>query len=88
MVSVCVFQAVDLALNVNVEFMLCPTAAMHTMMPLVPSWVLWPSYRSTLTYVVFIAGALISYLYIGAAALIRSVTKPGATTSARAKKQL
>lgn len=87
MVLVCVYQVVDLALNVNVEFMLCPTAAMHTLFPLVPSWVLWPSYRSTLSFVVFIVGTVISYLYIGAAALIRSAMKPTASAGAKAKKQ-
>lgn len=66
-----VMQVVDLALNVNVEFMLCPTSAMLTIFPLVPSWVLWPSYRSTLTHVVIIVGSLISYTYVGAASLIR-----------------
>lgn len=60
-------------LNVNVEFMLCPTSAMLTIFPLVPSWVLWPSYRSTLTHVVIIVGSLIPYIYAGAASLIRIV---------------
>lgn len=64
-------QIVDLALNVNVEFMLCPTSAMLTIFPLVPSWVLWPSYRSTLTHVVVIVGSLLAYTYVGAASLIR-----------------
>lgn len=64
----------DLLLNVNVEFMLCPTAAMLTIFPLLPSWVLWPSYRSTLTLVVIVVGTLISYLYVGAAALVRRVS--------------
>lgn len=63
-------QVVDLALNVNVEFMLCPTAAMLTIFPALPAWVLWPSYRSMLTFAVIIVGSAISYLYVGAAHLI------------------
>ena len=60
----------DLLLNVNVEFMLCPTAAMLDIFPLLPAWVLWPSYRSALTVVVVIVGSVLSYLYIGTAHLI------------------
>lgn len=57
--------------------MLCPTAAMLTIFPHLPAWVLWPSYRSSLTFVVIIVGTLISYAYVGAAALIRSVLGGG-----------
>jgi hypothetical protein len=76
-------QVVDLAFNVNVEFMLCPTAAMHTIFPLVPQWLLWPSYRTTLTLVVFLVGTLISYAYMAAAALIRTQFPPTAVDSKR-----
>jgi hypothetical protein len=75
-------QGVDLLLNVNVEFMLCPTAAMLTIFPLLPAWVLWPSYRSTLTLVVIVVGTLISYFYVAVAALLRKVSG-GAKASAK-----
>jgi hypothetical protein len=64
---------VDLSLDVNVEFMLCPTASMFTIFALVPEWVLWPSYRSTLTIAVMIIAWPISYSYIAAGHLLRLV---------------
>ena len=54
----------DLTLNVNVEFMLCPTAAMVSIFALVPKWIIWPSYRSTLTLAVFLVAPPLSYTYI------------------------
>jgi hypothetical protein len=66
-------QIVDLSLDVNVEFMLCPTASMHTIFALVPDWILWPSYRSTLTIAVMIIAWPISYSYIAAGHLLRLV---------------
>lgn len=79
-------QIVDLALNVNVEFMLCPTAAMLTIFPSLPAWVLWPSYRSMLTFAVILVGSLISYLYVGAAHLIMLAFPRRLSITAAAKK--
>jgi hypothetical protein len=57
---------------VNVEFMLCPTGAMVDIFGLFPSWILTPSYRSTLTYAVLIIGNVIAWTYIGIAKLIQT----------------
>jgi hypothetical protein len=55
---------VDVILSVNVEFMLCPTAAMEVIFPKLPSYIFWPSYRTTLTITVFLVGMIMSWLYI------------------------
>ena len=60
-------QVLDLILSVNVEFMLCPTGAMTSVFSLLPSWILFPSYRSIITLLVFVIGPLISITYITAA---------------------
>mmetsp|Transcript_23060 Transcript_23060/g.38468 ORF Transcript_23060/g.38468 Transcript_23060/m.38468 type:complete len:291 (-) Transcript_23060:312-1184(-) len=67
------YEVVDLSLDVNVEFMLCPTAAMVSISALLPSWVTWPSWRSTLTIIVLLVGTLISYLYIFVTRLIEYI---------------
>ncbi len=64
-------QVVDLSLDVNVEFMLCPTAAMYTIFKLVPAWIIWPSYRTTLTLAVMIVAPPLSYTYIIVARVLR-----------------
>lgn len=60
----------DLLLSVNVEFMLCPTGAMTSIFSLVPPWVLFPSYRSIITLLVFIIGPTISIAYITVAKFV------------------
>ena len=57
-------QVVDLVFNVNVEFMLCPTSAMAEAFSGLPPSLQWPSYRSLMTYIVFITSSLISTVYI------------------------
>ena len=57
-------------LSVNVEFMLCPTGAMNSIFSLLPSWLLFPTYRTIITYLVFIIGPLISFCYIMAAKFV------------------
>ena len=59
-----------MALNVNVEFMLCPTGAMEAIFDVVPSWVLFPTYRTCMTIIVFIIGPIISLIYITAAKFV------------------
>ena len=65
--SVYISQVIDLALNVNVEFMLCPTRAMQSAFSIAPPWVLFPTYRTLMTLIVFMIGPLISQIYIYAA---------------------
>ena len=65
-----IVQVIDLLLSVNVEFMLCPTGAMTSIFSLFPPWVLYPTYRTIITYLVFIIGPLISLGYMYAANLV------------------
>lgn len=51
-------------LNVNVEFMLCPTEGMNNVFALVPDWVIWPSYRSIMVILVCIVGSFMSHCYV------------------------
>lgn len=75
--TVCLLRAqvVDLALNVNVEFMLCPTTAMLGIFAAIPdyTWLIWPSYRSTLTIAVMLVAPPLSYSYILVAGLLRAL---------------
>lgn len=50
--------------------MLCPTGAMTSVFSLLPSWILFPSYRSIITLLVFVIGPLISVAYITAAKFV------------------
>lgn len=65
------FEIVDVVLSVNVEFMLCPTSAMVVIFPHLPQWLLIPSYRTTLTIMVFIVGTFMTTLYIFLAKWLR-----------------
>lgn len=65
------YEAIDLVLSVNVEFMLCPTDSMVTIFSTLPDWLNWPSYRSTLTYAVIVVAFPLSYSYIYSAKLLR-----------------
>jgi hypothetical protein len=67
---------IDLLLDVNVEFMLCPTSAMISIFSTLPSWVTFPSYRSTLTIVVVILGYILSYSYFFVAKALQNVVFP------------
>eukprot|EP01031_Cornospumella_fuschlensis_P025081 gene25081-30295_t len=69
------FEVVDMVTEVNVEFMLCPSAAMAGVFGLVPASILQPSYRTPLTVIVFIVGTIISYSYIGLSNILRNVLK-------------
>jgi hypothetical protein len=59
-----------LALDVNVEFMLCPTGAMESIFTIIPTWILFPSYRTFMTFIVFMIGPVISQFYVSAAKLV------------------
>ncbi len=58
------YEVIDLTYNMNVEFMLCPTEGMNSIFPLIPQILLWPTYRSGLTYFVFLISVPIPYFYI------------------------
>lgn len=60
----------NLATNVNVEFMLCQTGAMEVIFANFPNWAMFPSYRTTLGWGVIVIGCTISYAYILTAKLI------------------
>ena len=57
------------AQQVNVEFMLCPTGAMKDIFTIVPSFLLWPSYRSFIAVLVTVLGPAIAYAFMAAARL-------------------
>lgn len=50
--------------------MLCPTDGMLYIASNLPSWVMKPSWRSTMTFIVFITGPLLSYTYITLAKIL------------------
>jgi hypothetical protein len=58
------YQPMDVFFSVNVMFMLCPTDAMVHVFSRLPSWLLFPSYRSTLTVSLFLLSIPLSYCYI------------------------
>lgn len=47
--------------------MLCPTSAMIYLSSELPPWVMKPSWRTTLGFIVVLFGILLSYLYIAIA---------------------
>jgi hypothetical protein len=53
---------------------------------LLPAWVVWPSWRSTLSVVVFIVGTLLSYIYIAAARAIQLLLPKGSAAKKGKKK--
>eukprot|EP01035_Chromulina_nebulosa_P032006 gene32006-42706_t len=67
------YEAIDLLLGVNVEFMLCPTGAMVSIFSTLPEWVTYPTYRTVLTFVVILVGYLLSFLYTGIAKLLGTI---------------
>jgi hypothetical protein len=82
---------IDVTLNVNVEFMLCPTGAMKAIFPVFPQWMFYPTYRSTLTWVVVLVAVPLSYAYINMARFIVMVKstllrRPSSNVKAQTKK--
>jgi len=71
------YEVIDVVLSVNVEFMLCPTSAMDIIFPNLPSWMFFPSYRSTLTFFVILVGFTITWMYLTFAGLIQKVLGTG-----------
>mmetsp|Transcript_8691 Transcript_8691/g.8629 ORF Transcript_8691/g.8629 Transcript_8691/m.8629 type:complete len:302 (+) Transcript_8691:72-977(+) len=58
------YEGIDLLLNVNVEFMLCPTGAMNSIFGQFPPWLLFPSYRSVMVVLVCIVGSFMAHCYV------------------------
>lgn len=54
----------------NVNFMLCPSEGMNKAFSALPSWLLWPSYRSLIVAGFFLLSFPICYTYIGISRLI------------------
>ena len=80
------YEILDLTFNMNVEFMLCPTAGMMTIFPLLPQAVIWPSYRSLLTYLVVVIAIPIPYFYIYSGRMIQSSLSAASATKAASSK--
>ena len=70
----CVYLPLDATFLVNVEFMLCPTLGMRDIFALLPAWLLWPSYRSSLAIVVGLGSVGVAYLYMAVAWFVHVVT--------------
>lgn len=75
------FEVVDLTFNVNVEFMLCPTASMEDVFALLPAHYQWPSYRSLMTYIVIVCAVIISSAYIIPTNILMRVMENKKTTN-------
>lgn len=50
--------------EVNVNFMLCPSDGMTRSFEILPTWMLWPSYRTFIVIVFFFLSFPICYIYI------------------------
>jgi hypothetical protein len=65
------YEIVDIALKVNVEFMLCPTGPMDSIFNSVPQQIVHiPTYRTLMVIVVVLVGIIISYIYYYIAILV------------------
>ena len=62
-----IFEPIDYYFSVNVNFFLCPSEGMSALFLGLPSWMLWPSYRSMLVIIFAILSIPFCYLYIGVA---------------------
>eukprot|EP01041_Mallomonas_annulata_P012806 gene12806-27000_t len=69
------YEVLDVSFQVNIMFMLCPTGAMHSAFAHFPSWILWPSYRSTLTVVFFAVSVVLSATFILVARTLRRLVQ-------------
>jgi len=72
------YAGVDFLFSVNVEFMLCPTFGMRDTFSAFPAYLFFPSYRTTLTWVVALLAIAVSYSYIFPARILAAVLKPAA----------
>jgi hypothetical protein len=64
----------DFIFSVNVQFMLCPTAGIRDALSLVPSGILWPTYRSPLCIVSCLYSYIFTVAYTSVVKFIRDGT--------------
>lgn len=64
------YEGIDLYFLINVEFMLCPSGAMNAIFGEFPSWLFYPSYRTTLAILVWVVGSCLTGLFIALASLL------------------
>jgi uncharacterized membrane protein len=57
----------------NVDFILCATESMQVIFKEFPDWMLLPTFRTFMTFAVFLVGFIISYLYKIIATVIKKV---------------
>jgi hypothetical protein len=60
-------ESIDYITTVNVDFMLCPSAAMSAVFAMLPEFLQWPSYRSLMTVAVALLAWPLSWLHRGIA---------------------
>ena len=57
------YEAVCVSFHVNPQFMLCPTFGLRSILAALPPFMLFPTYRTTVTFVFSIMALINSYLY-------------------------
>jgi hypothetical protein len=68
------YEAIDLATGANVEFVMCPTDGMQEIFRTqIHPYLLWPSYRTTMSWFVAVFAAVLAPLYIYTCKLLRVV---------------
>jgi len=66
------FEAIDIAFHVNVNFFLCPAAAMSSAFDaMLPKMLMWPSYRTFIMWFFPVTSIPTSYAYVVAAKTIQ-----------------
>ena len=57
------YEFIDLNFNVNVQFLLCPTFALQDIFKSFPPYLLYPSYRTTVTVGFTVIGLITAHIY-------------------------
>ena len=70
-----VYETVNVSLSVNVNFFLCPTPGILDLLNELPQQVIWPSYRTVLSVLLFILALAFSTVYVLVASLISRRTE-------------
>jgi len=66
------FEPIDFAFHVNVNFFLCPAAAMESAFDaMVPKVLMWPSYRSFIMVFLYVTIVPTCYVYVGVAKMLQ-----------------
>lgn len=69
-----IFEAINVAFGVNINFFLCPTPGISAIFDVLPSFIVWPSYRTPMSIVIFIVALILSYIYVAFVAVLYYVT--------------